>query len=53
MSEVSVRVVRMKTIKEEMRYDVPYFAATANRPLQIVLQNDDLMPHNLVICKPR
>ena len=52
MSEVSVRVVRVKTVKEEMRYDVPYFAAQAGRPLQIVLENEDLMPHNLIVCKP-
>jgi putative heme-binding domain-containing protein len=52
MGEVSVRVVRVKTIKEEMRYDVPYFAAEAGRPIQIVLDNEDLMPHNLIVCKP-
>ena len=52
MGEVSVRVVRVKTIKEEMRYDVPYFAAQAGRPIQIVLDNEDLMPHNLIVCKP-
>ena len=52
MREVSVRVVRIKTIKEEMRYDVPYFAAEAGRPIQIVLDNEDLMPHNLIVCKP-
>ena len=52
MGAVSVRVVRIKTIKEEMRYDVPYFAAQAGRPIQIVLDNEDLMPHNLIVCKP-
>ncbi len=52
MNEVSVRVVRLLTVKEEMRYDRQWFAAEAGRPLQLVLQNKDLMPHNLVICKP-
>ena len=52
MRAASVRVVRVKTIKEEMRYDIPYFAAEAGRPIQIVLQNEDLMPHNLIVCKP-
>ena len=51
MRAVSVRVVRIRTVHEEMRYDVPYFAVEAGRPVQIVLQNDDLMPHNLVITK--
>jgi len=52
MREVSVRVVRIKTVEEEMRYDVPYFATQAGKPIQIVLENDDLMPHNLIVCKP-
>jgi putative heme-binding domain-containing protein len=52
LSAVAVRVVRIKTVKEEMRYDVPYFAVEAGRPIQIVLDNVDLMPHNLIVCKP-
>ncbi len=46
---VAVRVVRIHTVEEEMRYDTPYFTVEAGRPVQIVLQNEDLMPHNLVI----
>ncbi len=49
LREVTVRVVRIHTVEEEMRYDTPYFAVEAGRPVQIVLQNEDLMPHNLVI----
>lgn len=49
LREVTVRVVRIRTIEEEMRYDLPYFAVEAGRPVQIVLENADLMPHNLVI----
>ena len=52
LSAVAVRVVRIKTVKEEMRYDVPYFAVEAGRPIQIVLDNIDLMAHNLIVCKP-
>ncbi len=51
MRAVSVRVVRIKTVHEEMRYDVPFFAVEAGRPVQVVLQNEDLMPHNLVFTK--
>ena len=46
---VTVRVVRIRTVNEEMRYDVPYFAVEAGRPVQVILQNEDLMPHNLVV----
>jgi len=49
LREITVRVVRIRTVEEEMRYDIPYFAVEAGRPVQIVLQNEDLMPHNLVI----
>jgi len=52
LRELVVRVVRIKTVHEEMRYDTPYFAVEAGRPVQLVLQNEDLMPHNLVITRP-
>ncbi|MBC8355252.1 MAG: c-type cytochrome [Planctomycetes bacterium] len=49
---VTVRVVRINTVEEEMRYDTAYFAVEAGRPVQIVLNNEDLMPHNFVITVP-
>lgn len=49
---VAVRSVRISTVHEEMRYDVPYFAVEAGRPVQLMLINADLMPHNLVITRP-
>ncbi|MCA9129449.1 MAG: c-type cytochrome [Planctomycetales bacterium] len=52
LRETVVRVVRIHTVEEEMRYDIPYFAVEAGRPVQIVLVNEDLMPHNLVITAP-
>lgn len=52
LGEVTVRVVRIKTVEEEMRYDIPYFAVEAGRSVQVVLENHDLMPHNLVFTTP-
>ncbi len=52
LDAVTVRVVRIKTVEEEMRYDTPYFAVQAGKTVQIVLENEDLMPHNLVITVP-
>ena len=52
LREVTVRVVRIKTVEEEMRYDTAYFAVEAGRPVQILLENEDLMPHNLVVTSP-
>ena len=36
LREVFVRVVKIKTVEEEMRYDIPYFAVEAGRPVQIL-----------------
>ena len=52
LKAVTVRVIRIKTVEEEMRYDIPYFAVEAGESVQIVLENHDLMPHNLVITAP-
>ncbi|MEO1973650.1 MAG: azurin, partial [Pirellulaceae bacterium] len=38
LREVSVRVVLIHTVEEEMRYDTPFFAVEAGRPVQVVLQ---------------
>ncbi len=47
---VSVFVVR--TIPEQMLYDKTLIVVEAGKPVQIVLINDDAMPHNLVITAP-
>lgn len=52
LDAVTVRMIRIRTVEEEMRYDVPFFAVQAGKPIQIVLENHDLMPHNLVITRP-
>lgn len=52
LDAVTVRVVLLHAVEEEMRYDVPWFAVEAGRDVQIVLVNEDLMAHNLVITTP-
>ncbi|MCZ6794398.1 MAG: plastocyanin/azurin family copper-binding protein [Planctomycetota bacterium] len=52
LRSITVRVVRIRTVAEEMRYDTPYFAVQAGRPVQVILENEDLMPHNLVVVVP-
>jgi putative heme-binding domain-containing protein len=51
LREITVRVIRLHTVEEEMRYDKPFFAVEAGRPVQVILENEDLMPHNLVITR--
>ncbi len=51
LSKVTVRVVKIRTVVDEMRYDIPYFAVQAGRPIQIILENNDMAAHNLVVTK--
>ncbi len=44
--------INIKTVKNEMKYDVTEFVVTAGESVEIVLQNVDFMQHNLVIVKP-
>lgn len=52
-ADPNVEVVRMKTVREEMRYDKKEFTVTAGKQIEIVLENPDAMQHNLVIGKPK
>jgi putative heme-binding domain-containing protein len=47
---VSVFVVR--TLYEQMLYDKTLIVVEAGKPVEILLQNEDSMPHNLVITMP-
>ncbi|HEY8750751.1 MAG TPA: plastocyanin/azurin family copper-binding protein [Tepidisphaeraceae bacterium] len=52
LRDLGVRVVVLRTLREQMQYDTRYFAVQAGKPVQVILQNDDAMPHNLVITAP-
>ena len=52
LRELGVRVVLMKAVREQMLYDLRYFVVEAGKPVQLVLVNDDAMPHNIVIIAP-
>lgn len=52
LRETVVRVIQIHSVEEEMRYDQPYFVVEAGRPVQVLLINEDLMGHNLVITTP-
>ena len=42
----------IRTVTEEMRYDKPTFQVKPGESVKIWFQNDDFMPHNLVIGTP-
>jgi putative heme-binding domain-containing protein len=45
-------VVLIRTVPHHMVYDVSRFQVQAGKPVAIVLQNNDMMPHNLVVTRP-
>ncbi|MDB6037426.1 MAG: hypothetical protein JWM99_1267 [Verrucomicrobiales bacterium] len=40
------------TLVEQMLYDKQLLVVEAGKPVEIILQNDDSMPHNLVVVTP-
>ena len=51
--EVSnAKVITIKTITNEMKFDVTKFEVKAGEQVELVLENPDFMQHNLVITKP-
>ncbi len=52
LRELGVRVVKIGTVFERMSYDKDIVAVQAGKPVEFVLENNDLMPHNFVILEP-
>lgn len=49
---LGVRVYVVKTVREQMRYDTTRLVVEAGQPFQIIFENLDMMPHNLVVVAP-
>lgn len=49
---VGVSVFVIRTIHEQMLYDKSLLVVEAGKPVEIILMNEDVMPHNLVIITP-
>ncbi|MGD9647317.1 MAG: PVC-type heme-binding CxxCH protein [Pirellulales bacterium] len=52
LGELGVRVIRLGTVTDQMRYDQEQLVVAAGRPVEFFFENTDLMPHNLVITLP-
>lgn len=52
-ADPNVEIVRIKTVREEMRFDKKQFSVTAGKSVELILENPDAMQHNLVIGKPK
>jgi len=49
---LGVSVFVLRTVREQMRYDAPRLVVEAGKPFEVILENDDFMPHNVVFVAP-
>ena len=52
LGELGVKVIRVSTLPERMSYDKEMIVVKAGKPVEFLLENNDLMPHNFVITLP-
>ncbi|MDB6123350.1 MAG: putative rane-bound dehydrogenase [Pedosphaera sp.] len=52
LKQLRVSVFVIRTVREQMRYDTPRLVVEAGKPFEIIIENADFMPHNLVVIKP-
>ena len=52
LGDLGVRVIRLGTITDQMLFNKDRIAAEAGKPVEIVFENGDIMPHNFVVTKP-
>ncbi len=52
LGDLGVRVIRVGTVLEQMIYDKERLVMQAGKPVEIVFENTDTMPHNLVFLQP-
>jgi putative heme-binding domain-containing protein len=52
LAALGVRVIRVGTVLEQMRYDVDRLVVQAGKTVEILFENSDMMPHNLVVTRP-
>lgn len=46
---LSVAVFVVKTVHEQLRFDTQRIVVEKGKPFEIIFENDDVMPHNLVV----
>ena len=52
LGDLGVNVVVLRPIPHKMQYDRSQVYVEAGKPVQIILNNTDIMPHNIVITTP-
>ncbi|HEX3147462.1 MAG TPA: PVC-type heme-binding CxxCH protein [Gemmataceae bacterium] len=52
LGEIGVRVIRVSTLTDQMLFDKDRLVMLAGKPVEIMFENTDIMPHNFVIVRP-
>jgi azurin len=52
LKDLRVAVFSITALREQMRYDTTTLVVEAGKPFEIIFENTDFMPHNLVVVKP-
>jgi azurin len=52
LKDLRVSVFSITAVREQMRYDTTTLVVEAGKQFEIVFENTDFMPHNLVIVRP-
>ncbi len=52
LKTLRVAVFVINTVREQMRYDTPRIVVEAGKPFEVIVANQDMMPHNLTIVNP-
>ena len=52
LGELGVRLVRIGTRPHRMAFDKEQIVIQAGEPIEFILENSDIMPHNFVITQP-
>jgi putative heme-binding domain-containing protein len=52
LGALGTRIIRLGTVTDQMLFDKERIAAAAGKPVEIVFENGDIMPHNFVITRP-
>lgn len=52
-NDPNVQIVKIKSVREMLLFDVKTFTVKAGKTVEIVFENPDAMQHNIVIGKPK
>ena len=52
LRDLRVSVFVIKAVREQLRYDTPRLVVEAGKPFEVILENPDQIPHNIVFVQP-